>query len=159
MPRTHSAKTAVSRKPKASHSIAARNVPAAPHTPTVQDHIRASMQADQGIPKAEASTLFSHLAGTSSLPAGKIRAKLIPDSSWKRAGKRLGPQASQTTARLRHVLALATRVWGKEKDATAWLNNPHPELRGDTPLSLLRTEAGGRAVETLLAALEFGFPV
>lgn len=31
--------------------------------------------------------------------------------------------------------------------------------RAETPLSLLKTEAGGRAVETLLAALEYGFPV
>jgi putative toxin-antitoxin system antitoxin component (TIGR02293 family) len=58
-----------------------------------------------------------------------------------------------------HVLSVAERVWGNETDATEWLNSPHPELRGATPLSLLKTEAGGRAVEALLGALEFGFPV
>lgn len=153
------AKTAVSNKPKATRSIAMRRITVKPHAYTVQDHMRLSIQAERGIPKAEASTLFNHLAFTASEPAGKLRARLIPDSSWKRAGKRLGPQASQTTARLSHVLSLATRIWGTEQDATAWLNNPHPELQGATPLSLLRTEAGGRTVETLLAALEFGFPV
>jgi putative toxin-antitoxin system antitoxin component (TIGR02293 family) len=71
----------------------------------------------------------------------------------------LGQQASQTAARLSHVLSQAERVWGNETDATGWLNSPHPELLGATPLSMLRTEAGGRAVEALLGALEFGFPV
>src|SRR5271166_4954583 len=120
--------------------------------------VKAAFEADRGISKAHAMRLIHRLAAASPLPAGKVRAELIPDSSWKRAGKTLGPQASQTTARLDHVLTLAGRVWGNEKDATEWLNGPHPELRGATPLSLLRTEAGGRAVEALLAALQFGFP-
>ncbi|HVZ82242.1 MAG TPA: antitoxin Xre/MbcA/ParS toxin-binding domain-containing protein [Terracidiphilus sp.] len=121
--------------------------------------IDAAFNAEKGIPKARAAELFRRVAAASPLPLGKMRAELIPDSSWKRAGKVLGPQASQTAARVGHVLALAERVWGNSADATEWLNNPHPELRGATPLSLLRTEAGGRAVEALLGALEFGFPV
>ncbi len=118
-----------------------------------------ALQAEHGIPKSDAAHLFRRVAATSSRPLGKVRAELIPDSTWKRSGKTLGPQASQTTARLSHVLDLAERVWGNEGDATEWLNSPHPELDGATPFSLLKTEAGGRAVEALLAALEFGFPV
>lgn len=130
------------------------------HSPApVSRLVSAAFDAERGIPKARAQRLFHRLAATSLLPAGKVRAELIPDSSWKRAGKTLGPQASQTTARLSHILTLAERVWGSEKDATDWLNQAHPELQGATPLSLLKTEAGGRAVEALLAALEFGFPV
>lgn len=121
--------------------------------------IVAAVAADEGFAKEEASRLFERVAATSALPTGKLRAGLIPDSSWKRARKTLGPQASQTAARLSHILAIAARVWGNENDATEWLNSPHPELDGATPISLLRTEAGGRAVEALLAALEFGFPV
>jgi putative toxin-antitoxin system antitoxin component (TIGR02293 family) len=103
--------------------------------------------------------LFERVASGSSLPVGKLRAEIIPDSSWKRSGKTLRPSASQTTARLAHILALAESVWGNEADAAEWLNGPHPELRGATPYSLLKTEAGGRTVEALLAALEYGFPV
>jgi putative toxin-antitoxin system antitoxin component (TIGR02293 family) len=120
--------------------------------------LQAALEAEQGLSKSAASRLFKRVAATSSLPLGQLRAELIPDSSWKRARKTLGPQASQTVARLSHILSIAERIWGNEKDATEWLNLPHPELRGATPLSLLRTEAGGRAVETLLGALEFGFP-
>lgn len=132
--------------PRSAHASAARMV-------------QSAFEAERGIPKALASRLIHRVAAASPLPAGKVRAELIPDSSWKRAGKTLGPQASQTTARLSHVLSLAERVWGDEKAATEWLNNPHPELQGASPLSMLRTEAGGRAVEALLAALDFGFPV
>jgi putative toxin-antitoxin system antitoxin component (TIGR02293 family) len=128
-------------------------------TNRVRGLVSAALAAEGGVSKAHASRLFQRVAARSAEPLGKIRAELIPDSSWKRAGKTLGPQASQTTARLDHVLELAGRVWGNEEDATEWLNNPHPELNGATPFSLLKTEAGGRAVEALLAALEFGFPV
>jgi putative toxin-antitoxin system antitoxin component (TIGR02293 family) len=93
------------------------------------------------------------------MPLGKVRAELIPDSTWKRAGKTLGPQASQTTARLTHAFEFAQRIWGNERDAAKWLAAPHMELDGATPYSLLRTEAGGRVVESLLGAIEYGFPV
>jgi putative toxin-antitoxin system antitoxin component (TIGR02293 family) len=126
---------------------------------SIRNLVSTAFEAHRGVAKADASQLFRRVAATSALPLGKIRAELIPDSSWKRAGKTLGPQASQTTARLNHVLSIAKRVWGNETDATEWLNGPHPELQGATPFSLLKTEAGGRAVEALLGALEFGFPV
>ena len=126
---------------------------------SVRDLVTQAFQSEKGLSKLQASRLFERIAATSSLPAGKVRAELIPDASWKRARSILGPQASQTTARLNHVLTMAERVWGNEADATTWLNSPHPELQEATPLSLLRTEAGGRAVEALLGALEFGFSV
>ena len=126
---------------------------------SVKHLVRLAWDAHRGISKASASQIFQRVAATSARPLGKVRAELIPDSSWKRAGKTLGPQASQTTVRLSHILSFAERVWGNETDATEWLNSPHPELDGASPLSLLRTEAGGRAVEALLGALESGFPV
>jgi putative toxin-antitoxin system antitoxin component (TIGR02293 family) len=121
--------------------------------------IAVAFTANAGVAKPDASRLFERLAGSSAVPVGRMRAELIPDSSWKRAGKTLGAQASQTTARLGYMLAMAERVWGNEVDAIEWLTSPHAELRGASPFSMLKTEAGGRAVEALLAALEFGFPV
>lgn len=125
----------------------------------VEDLASAAFAADRGIPKSDATKLFQKLAAFSTVPLGRMRAELIPDSSWKRAGKTLGPQASQTAARLSHILSFADRVWGNEADAAQWLSRPHLELRGATPFSMLKSEAGGRAVEALLAALEFGFSV
>jgi len=109
--------------------------------------------------RLEASKLFRKFAERSAIPLGKLRAELIPDSSWKRSGDILRPTAAQTVARLSHALAFATRTWQNEADAIDWLLGPHMELGGATPYSLLRTENGGRAVEHLMAALEYGFPV
>jgi len=109
--------------------------------------------------KSEALTLFRKFADRSPIPLGKLRAELIPDSSWKRAGEVLGPSAAQTVGRLAYSLAFATRTWQNEADAIDWLLGPHMELGGATPFSLLRTESGGRAVEYIMAALEYGFPV
>ncbi len=119
--------------------------------------LHALRQVEQGIPKDEAARLFERIAAGTALPVGKLRAELIPDSSWKRSGERLRRTASQTTARLRRVLSLAMKVWEDDSEAIAWLTGPHPMLGGATPFSLLRTEAGGRAVEDLLAAIEYGF--
>ena len=125
----------------------------------VRNLVTMAAAAEKGIPKVRADRLFRRIAATSPLSMGKLRAQLIPDSSWKRAGKTLGPQASQTVARVEHVLSFAEQVWGNDTDAMEWLTNPHMELQGATPFSKLRTEAGGRAVEWILAALEYGFPV
>jgi putative toxin-antitoxin system antitoxin component (TIGR02293 family) len=126
---------------------------------SVQDLVTQTRIIHRGIAKSEAFKLIGKIAAVTSMPMGRVRAELIPDSTWKRAGKTLGPQASQTTARLRHVFEFAQRIWGNERDAAAWLAAPHMELDGVTPYSLIRTEAGGRVVEALLAAIEYGFPV
>jgi putative toxin-antitoxin system antitoxin component (TIGR02293 family) len=125
----------------------------------VQNLDKFTLKAHRGIAKPEAAKLIGKIAAVSSLPLGKVRAELIPDSTWKRAGRTLGPQASQTTARLSRVFEFAQRIWGNERDAAEWLSAPHMELDGVTPYSMLRTEAGGRVVEALLGAIEYGFPV
>jgi putative toxin-antitoxin system antitoxin component (TIGR02293 family) len=68
-------------------------------------------------------------------------------------------RARKTSERFDHAFSIARRVWDNEADATEWLNRPHSELQGATPLSLLKTEAGSKTVEALLGALEFGFTV
>ncbi|HEY5329451.1 MAG TPA: antitoxin Xre/MbcA/ParS toxin-binding domain-containing protein [Acidobacteriaceae bacterium] len=109
------------------------------------------------VTKISAGKLFGKIAERSPLPVGTLRAQLIPDSSWKRSTDVLGPAASQTVTRLARVLAFAARTWNSEADAIDWLLGTHMELGGATPYSLLRTESGGRAVENLMAALEYGF--
>jgi putative toxin-antitoxin system antitoxin component (TIGR02293 family) len=133
--------------------------PATRSKPTTSPVIRRALDAESGVSKKKAGQLFEMVARGSSLPAGRLRAEIIPNSSWKRSGDTLSPSASQSALRLEHALDLAKSIWGEEAAAIQWLNAPHPELSGATPYSLLRTEAGGRAVESLLIALEHGFPV
>jgi putative toxin-antitoxin system antitoxin component (TIGR02293 family) len=133
--------------------------PAPRHTATHAHAVRYVSEAEAGVSKKKAGQLFEIVARGSSLPTGRLRAEIIPDSSWKRAGTTLSPSASQSALRLQHALDLAEAIWGEKEGAVQWLNAPHPELSGATPYSLLRTEAGGRAVEALLIALDHGFPV
>jgi putative toxin-antitoxin system antitoxin component (TIGR02293 family) len=112
-----------------------------------------------GVRKTVAEQLFRKFANSAEVAVGKLRAQLIPDSTWKRAGETLGASASQTVARLANALFVAERIWRNERDAIGFLLRPHVELGQVSPYSLLNTESGGRAVENLLAALEFGFPV
>lgn len=128
-------------------------------TGSVQNLAAHTRNAHGGMAKSEAAKFIGKIAAVTSKPLGRVRAELIPDSTWKRADKTLGPQASQTTARLRHVFEFAQRIWGNERDAAEWLAAPHMELDGSSPYSMLRTEAGGRVVEALLGAIEYGFPV
>lgn len=136
---------------------------ATPATPVRGGVARRALQALRGAnphpTKAAALNLFRKFSNRSPLPLGVLRAQLIPDATWKRAEDTLGPTASQTVARLAHALEFATRTWKQETDAIDWLLSPHMELNGATPYSLLRTESGGRAVDSLMAALEYGFSV
>ena len=131
----------------------------AKRTGSVQNLLALTRNAHGGMAKSDAAKLIGKIAAVTSKPLGRVRAELIPDSTWKRAGKTLGPQASQTAARLRHVFEFAQRIWGSERDAAEFLAAPHMELDGSSPYSMLRTEAGGRVVEALLGAIEYGFPV
>jgi putative toxin-antitoxin system antitoxin component (TIGR02293 family) len=121
--------------------------------------VHAPDAASRGVAKAAAEQIFRKLASVSGLAAGKLRLQLIPDSTWKRAGEVLGPSASQTVSRLANALFVAERIWQSELEAIRFLLRPHVELGQVSPYSLLNTESGGRTVENLLAALEFGFPV
>lgn len=130
-----------------------------PRASSLSEHrsLRVVREVEKGIPKAEATRLFAKIAAIAERPAGKLRAELIPDSSWKRAGARLRPTASQTVARLQRVFVTAERIFADEREAVLWLTGQHLMLDGATPYSLLRTEAGGREVENILAAIEYGF--
>ena len=113
--------------------------------------------ADTIVRKSTATQMFRQVAAGSAVPAGKLRALVIPDSTWKRSKDKLSPSASQAAARVAHILSVAESVWGNHNDAVEWLNSPHAELANATPYSLLRTESGGRTVESLLVALDSGF--
>jgi len=121
--------------------------------------VHAPNAVERGVRKTTAAQLFRKLAGGGDLAPGKLRAQLIPDSTWKRAGEVLGPSASQTVSRVANALFVAERIWQNEAEAIGFLLRPHAELQRASPYSLLGTESGGRTVENLLAALEYGFPV
>jgi putative toxin-antitoxin system antitoxin component (TIGR02293 family) len=54
------------------------------------------------------------------------------------------------------VLRLAAGVFEDLARAVSWLQREQPGLDGKIPLTLLDTEPGTHAVETLLTQLEYG---
>jgi putative toxin-antitoxin system antitoxin component (TIGR02293 family) len=83
---------------------------------------------------------------------------VVPSATFKRRG-RLSAEESERTERLARIIAMAEAIWGREREARAFLNRPHPLLEGDTPLEVARTELGARRVEGLLHDVEHGLPL
>ena len=91
--------------------------------------------------------------------ASAYKFTIVPAATWKKRSKRLSAKESAKTERLARALAAAEYVWDDREDARAWMGKPHPELDGQTPVAVARTELGARRVEHLLARLFFGLPV
>lgn len=88
-----------------------------------------------------------------------LRDQVVPSATWKRTKGRLSTSASERTERLARVLAAAEYTMDDPELARAWMNRPHPELGGQTPLQVSRTELGARTVENVLDEIFYGLPV
>jgi len=71
-------------------------------------------------------------------------------------GSRLTPQESDRTMRVARVFAQAKDTFGNAAKAAHWLNSPNRVMEGETPLSLLDTDAGVKWVETILGRIDYG---
>lgn len=72
------------------------------------------------------------------------------------SGERFNLEESERLARLIRTLDLAQEIFADRARVREWLGEPKASFEGRTPLSLLRTEAGGRWVEERLLQLKFG---
>jgi putative toxin-antitoxin system antitoxin component (TIGR02293 family) len=61
--------------------------------------------------------------------------------------------------RLARLFARARDIWGDEDEARRFLNAPHPELNGPTPVEVAVTEDGARQVEEVIERGRHGLPV
>lgn len=114
-------------------------------------------RVSEGLPKRS----VTHMARLVSADPKAQRAvihSIVPEATFKRRHDRLSAAESEKTERIARIAALAFAIWGEE-DGRAFLANPHPMLGGDTPLEAAATELGGREVESILRAIEFGLPV
>ena len=91
---------------------------------------------------------FAAILGTSSRNWSRVRKS--------RNGVVLNPVESDRFSRVHQVLEHASTVFDTDDQAVAWLSLPNRALSGDTPLALLDTDAGVRAVDAALTRLEHG---
>lgn len=82
---------------------------------------------------------------------------LSPRSLQRRRHQgRLARHESDRVYRLARIVALAKQYIGDDEAAGRWLKRPNRALGGNTPLELIDTELGARAVENVLGRIAYG---
>lgn len=84
---------------------------------------------------------------------------VIPARTLKHRRQRSEPlniDESDRLARVARIYELAVKVYGDREDGREWLSGPMRRFEGKTALSMLRTEAGERAVEEFLIQIDEG---
>jgi putative toxin-antitoxin system antitoxin component (TIGR02293 family) len=124
----------------------------------------------QGSGFAEGPTPFNiedNRVGTDTLAAlsrhgyseGEIFALVVPKRTLARrkaANEPLTVEETDKALRLDRIAEQAERVFGEPEKAQRWLRKPKRELKGETPLAYLASEAGARVVEEMLFRIEHG---
>lgn len=85
-----------------------------------------------------------------------FRALGIPPRTLARRDKYLKPQEFDGLYRLALLAVHALHVFDDEEQAAGWFHDAIPALGGQTPVSLLDTEAGIRLVDEELGRIEHG---
>ena len=77
-------------------------------------------------------------------------------SHRKAKGQRLSVEESDRAAKLARIIALAEKTFANDDKARRWLHEKLASLDGRRPLELVRTTAGARIVENILARIAWG---
>ncbi len=95
--------------------------------------------------------------------AGGFKYRIVPRTTLnRRRGRpraRLSLEESECTERLARMTALAEYVFEDRDLAREFLTSAQPNLGGERPVDLVRSDLGTREVEDVLWALEYSLPV
>jgi putative toxin-antitoxin system antitoxin component (TIGR02293 family) len=118
--------------------------------------LRLSLETvESGVPVATMTDFVS----ASGVPLKELYDIVIPARTLKHRRARREPLSrdeSDKLARLVRIYDHAVRVFGDADRARAWLEEPKKRFASRTPLTMLRTEAGGRLVEEFLIQIDEG---
>ena len=109
-----------------------------------------------GLPRAALDALVARVANPQD--STRLKYRIVPKATYLRH-ERLNPAHGQRAERLARVFAMAEAAWGDPGEARRFMNAPHPELGGRTPLDAAMTELGARQVEEVLERGLHGLPV
>ena len=130
-------------------------------TPAIQpgtDYLALVARAREGVPVADAVAVMQ----TWSIPVAKFAQVLgVSPRKWSRVCSEapeaiLSPVESDRLMRAWRIFEHAKAVFEDDKGVAAWFAAPNPALFGETPLSMLDTDAGVHEVDNILTRLEFG---
>ena len=74
----------------------------------------------------------------------------------KARGEPLSHEETDRVVRVARIVSLAAEVFGNSAKALLWLRSADERMAGRSPLSMLRTDAGGRVVESRLFQIDEG---
>jgi putative toxin-antitoxin system antitoxin component (TIGR02293 family) len=74
----------------------------------------------------------------------------------KSRGENLSHEETDRMVRVALIVALAENVFGDHAKALIWLRTADDRIGGRTPISMLRTGAGGRLIEGMLWQIDEG---
>jgi putative toxin-antitoxin system antitoxin component (TIGR02293 family) len=89
----------------------------------------------------------------------EIFALVVPKRTLARrkaANEPLTVEETDKALRLERIAVQAERVFGDADKAHRWLRKAKREIKGETPLAWLASEAGARVVEEMLFRIEHG---
>jgi putative toxin-antitoxin system antitoxin component (TIGR02293 family) len=110
-----------------------------------------------GLPVTALDAVVRHVA-RDDRGAAELKYRVVPKTTLRRR-QRLDPEESQRLERLARMSALAEDVWEDADLAHEFLTSPQPQLDGERPVDLARSDLGTRQVEMLLMKLEYALPV
>lgn len=105
----------------------------------------------------EALDSVVHYVSPDERSATELKYRIVPKTTLHRR-QRLTSEESQRLERLARMTALAEQVWEDRDLAREFLNSGQPQLDGERPVDLARSDLGTREVEDLLMKLEYGLP-
>jgi putative toxin-antitoxin system antitoxin component (TIGR02293 family) len=129
----------------------ATSVPAPP-TSAIQLDWRA---VEKGVPLSA----LEKFAAYSGIELKQLLDVVIPPRTLKHRRERKEPLSldeSDRLARVARLYELSVRVFGDAEKATRWLTRPKHRFEERSPLSMMRTEMGGRQAEEWLIQIDEG---
>lgn len=112
-------------------------------------------QVERGVPLSA----LDEFASYSGLDRKDLLEVVIPLRTLKHRKERKEPLSvdeSDRLARVARLYGLAIRVFGNAEKARKWLTRPKARFEERTPLSMMRTDQGGRGVEEMLYQIDEG---
>ena len=111
--------------------------------------------AEKGVPLSA----LEEFATQSGIPVRDLLDVVIPARTLKHRRVRKEPfslDESDRLARVMRLYELAVRVFGNPEKARRWLSDSKHRFEERSPLSMMRTELGGRQVEEWLIQIDEG---
>ena len=109
---------------------------------------------ERGLPTARLALLKQH--GLTFTEVSEIVISPRTLKHRKARGERLSDEETDRLVRVARIVALANNVFGNPRKALQWLRTESEPMGGRRPLSMLRTDAGGRLVECRLWQIDEG---